>query len=127
MTELTNKKCLYCQKNLKGRIDKKFCDDYCRNNHNNQQKSTNILHPIVRNINQALLKNRKILQEVLPDTEDMAKANYEKLIQKGFQFKYHTHTYANKKGQTYFFCYEYGYLLLENNWYLIVRRKEEVG
>ena len=30
-----NKKCLSCGKLLKGRVDKKFCDDYCRNNYNN--------------------------------------------------------------------------------------------
>lgn len=124
MTEITNKKCLFCQKNLKGRIDKKFCNDYCRNNYNNLQKTNGQLHPMVRNINQALLKNRKILQEILPDNEEMAKVHYDKLTQKGYQFKYHTHTYANKKGQTYFFCYEYGFLPLESNWYLVVRRRE---
>jgi hypothetical protein len=32
MTVITEaKKCLACGKQLKGRIDKKFCDDYCRN------------------------------------------------------------------------------------------------
>ena len=28
-----NKICHYCGAELKGRSDKKFCDDYCRNNY----------------------------------------------------------------------------------------------
>jgi hypothetical protein len=47
------------------------------------------------------------------------------LIREGFRFKYITHTYTNKKGNTYFFCYEFGYLPLEHDQYLVVRRKEE--
>ena len=55
------KTCLACGKPLKGRIDKKFCDDYCRNNYNNQQKAKGSHSSYVRNINNTLLKNRKIL------------------------------------------------------------------
>jgi transcriptional accessory protein Tex/SPT6 len=123
MIENKLKTCLTCGKSLKGRSDKKFCDDYCRNNYNNQIKAESNNH--IRNINNALRKNRRILAELLPDAEEMAKATYEKMMQQGFQFKYITHTYTNKKGNTYFFCYEYGYLPLENNWYLLVRRREE--
>ena len=119
------KTCLSCGKPLKGRIDKKFCDDYCRNNYNNQQKSKGSHSSYVRNINNALLKNRKILETLLPDTVKTAKANKEKLLRLGFQFKYITHVFTNKEGNTYFYCYDYGYLPLENDWYLIVKRKEE--
>ena len=122
-TEITTRLCLTCEKPLKGRADKKFCDDYCRNNYNNTLKADN--NNYVRNINNALRKNRRILEALLTHNEDMAKANKEKLLQKEFQFKYSTHTYTNKKGNTYFFCYEYGYLPLENDWFLIVRRREE--
>lgn len=121
----TPKTCLNCGKAVKGRSDKKFCDDFCRNNYNNQIKSETSTNNFVRNINNVLGKNRRILKELLPQAEDMAKGSHDKLIQQGFNFKYHTHQYTNKKGQTYFFCYEYGYLPLENNWYLLVKRKEE--
>ena len=121
--EIATRKCLTCSKPLKGRTDKKFCDDYCRNDYNNQLKAGD--NNLVRNINNALRKNRRILEALLPVNEEMAKANKDKLLQKEFQFKYNTHTYTNKKGNTYFFCYEYGYLPLENDWFLIVRRKEE--
>ena len=125
MTVSETKNCLACGKAVKGRVDKKFCVDYCRNYYNNVQKSKNSHSNFVRNINNALLKNRKILESILPETEEMAKTTHDKLLQKGFMFTYHTHIYKNKKDQTYFFCYEYGYLPLENNWYLVVKRKEE--
>lgn len=115
--------CLTCDKPVKGRTDKKFCDDYCRNNFNNQLNagSTNQ----VRNINNALSKNRRILESSLAAGEETSKTTKDKLLQKGFQFKYMTHVYNNKKGNTYFFCYDLGYLPLENDWFLIVKRKEE--
>ncbi len=116
------KNCLACNKPVKGRADKKFCDDYCRNAYNNQLKTSG--DKLVININNALKKNRRILDALLPAQEEMAKTTKEKLLAKGFQFKYITHTYINKKGNTYFFCYDYGYLPLENDWFLVVKRKE---
>ena len=116
------KLCLDCKKPVKGRTDKKFCNDFCRNNYNNLLKShTNNL---VRNINNALGKNRRILESCFTGEEEMAKTTLEKLLEKGFLFKYITHTYTNKKGNMYFFVYDLGYLPLENDWYLIVKRKE---
>lgn len=120
-TAAIKRECLACGKTLHGRADKKFCNDYCRNAYNNSQKAATT--PIVRNINNALLKNRRVLETVL-GTEDMQKVTKEKLLQQGFQFRFITHTYTNKKGNTYCFCYEYGYLPLENDWYLVVKRKE---
>ena len=113
--------CLACGKPVKGRADKKFCDDYCRNTYNNEAKSEANTH--IRHINQVLKKNRGILEELLGE-QDMTKQPKTKLINKGFQFNYHTHQYANKKGNIYYFCYEYGFLPLEGEWYLIVKRKE---
>ena len=115
--------CLACGKKVKGRSDKKYCDDYCRNNYNNSLKQDG--SNLVRNINNALGKNRRILNNLFKPGEEMAKTNQEKLLEKGFLFKYITHTYTNKKGQVYFFCYDVGYLPLEHDWYLIVKRREE--
>jgi hypothetical protein len=115
--------CLLCEKPLKGRSDKKFCDDYCRAAYNNELKSAS--NNYIRNVNNALGKNRRILESLLPEGEQTAKANQDKLLQLGFQFKYHTHQYTTKNGNNYFYIYEYGYLPLENNWFLIVKRNEE--
>jgi len=122
-TEIKPRFCLNCNKPVRGRTDKKFCDDYCRNNYNNQLKSNTI--NLVRNINNALGKNRRILENLFTAGEQMAKTTKNKLLQRGFQFKYITHTYTNKRGNMYFFCYDIGYLPLESDWYLLVKQKEE--
>ncbi|MBL0145907.1 MAG: hypothetical protein IPP48_09215 [Chitinophagaceae bacterium] len=123
LTQKEPKTCLSCGKAVKGRSDKKFCDDYCRAAYNNDLKSAS--NNLIRNVNNALGKNRRVLENLLPQGEPTAKTNRDKLIEKGFQFKYHTHLYQTKNGNTYFYCYEYGYLPLENNWYLIVKREED--
>jgi uncharacterized protein YjdB len=116
------KQCLFCSNKITGRTDKKFCNDYCRNAYNNQLKSAN--SPAVRNINNTLIKNRRILETMLGE-EKMIKQLKEKLLTQGFNFKYFTHNYTNQKGNIYYFCYEYGYLPLEHDWFLIVKRKDE--
>jgi hypothetical protein len=112
--------CLHCSKPVRGRSDKKFCDDYCRAAFNNELKSP--ANNFIRNVNNALSKNRRVLESVLNGEDNTTKANREKLIEKGFQFKYHTHQYKARNGNTYFYCYEYGYLPLEKNWILVVRK-----
>lgn len=121
-TEIKPTLCLACGKPVKGRTDKKFCDDYCRNSYNNQLRSrtTNLM----RNINHSLGKNRRVLESLLPQNEEITKVHQDKLIERGFHFKYFTHTYTNKKGNIYYFCYDLGYLPLDNDWYLLVKRKE---
>lgn len=125
MTTPECKTCLACGKTLKGRSDKKFCDDYCRNNFNNQQKSRSLHSIYVRNINHTLLRNRKVLESILPDGEETAKATKEKLLRSGFHFQYQTHLYKTKNGKIYFYCYDYGYLPLDNDWFLIVKKKDD--
>jgi hypothetical protein len=124
MDSMDARTCLACEKALRGRSDKKFCDDYCRNNYNNQQKAKNNYSPAIRNINNALLKNRKVLGSVLPEGEETARADREKLLELGFRFKYITHIYITKAGREYYYCYDYGYLPLDNDRFLIVRTKE---
>ena len=116
------RKCLSCGNLLQGRVDKKYCDDYCRNTYNNQQKA--ISNNLIRNINNALKKNRDVLQRLLPENGETIKTSRENLLKLGFQFKYITHTYTTKTGNVYGYCYEYGYLELENDWILIVRNKD---
>lgn len=114
--------CLSCGKALKGRSDKKFCDDYCRNNYNNQLKASDT--NLMRNINNTLRKNRRILESFLKDKEETIKMKKERFSQAGFEFKYFTHIYRNKKGTLYYFCYDYGYLPLDNDWILVVKRND---
>lgn len=113
------KTCLECGKPVQGRSDKKFCSDYCRNQYNyrNKKDSTNLM----RNINNALRKNRHILMEANPSGK--TKVPRDKLLRKGFSFDYHTQTHTTKKGDTYFLCYDQAYLPLDEEWLLLVEWK----
>ena len=51
---MENRKCLECEETVKGRVDKKFCSDYCRNSYNNRVNKDS--KNLIRNIN-----NRKHL------------------------------------------------------------------
>jgi hypothetical protein len=115
---METKKCLHCGEVLKGRIDKKFCDDLCRTTYNNQLKSDTRL---MRNVNNILRKNRRILADLLSPKENKAKASRLRLEEKGFCFTYHTHTFTKRTGTTYYFCYEYGFLPLENDYFMLVK------
>jgi predicted nucleic acid-binding Zn ribbon protein len=117
----TQKQCPECGEKIVGRSDKKFCSDECRNNFNNKQNS-NVTN-YIRNVNNLLRKNRRILEELAPDGK--SKVHKNKLNEKGFDFKHITHLYKTQKGSTYFYCYEYGYLPLENDYFLIICNDKE--
>ena len=114
------KNCLSCKRGLHGRADKKFCNDYCRNTYNNHLNSDG--NNYVRNINNSLRKNRRILELLLPAPQTITKCTKQVLHSKGFAFSYFTHTQTNKKGNTYQFCYEYGYMLLKGDRILVVKQ-----
>ena len=105
-----NKTCMECGESFKGRADKKFCSDMCRNSHNNKLNSDT--NNYVRNLNNILRRNRRILEEFTP--VETAKATRNKLNEKGFNFNYFTNTLIavdffifrfNRVGYVYFkFC-----------------------
>lgn len=113
--------CIHCGRKIVGRVDKKFCDDYCRNSYNNLKNSdaTNF----VRNINYTLRKNRRILEGFVPEGEQIKKVPKDELVRAGLNFKYFTHTVKNKNNQQYIFVYDYGYLHLSEEIILVVKSK----
>ena len=115
------RECLECGRPVFGRVDKKFCSDGCRNAYNNKSKASNTNY--IRNVNNTLSKNRRILKELNP--EGKIKKHRDQLLTKGFDFNYFTNVYKTKDGNEYRFCYEQGYLLLDNDFILLVERKED--
>ncbi|MCK9612740.1 MAG: hypothetical protein PHR81_00345 [Bacteroidales bacterium] len=111
--------CLECGEEFSGRIDKKFCSDMCRNAYNNKLNSDNT--NLVRNINNILRKNRRILQSL--NKAEKTKVHRKKLVEKGFDFNHFTNIYRTQKGSQYYFCYEQGYLPLDNDFYFLVINK----
>ena len=78
----------------------------------------------MRNINNILRKNRRILDLVVSD-DGKGKISKAKLHDKGFNFKYFTHTYTTQKGTIYKLCYDYGYLPIENDFFMVVKWGKE--
>lgn len=112
------KHCLDCGEPIIGRADKKFCNDQCRNNYNNRLNSDS--SALVRNINNSLRKNRRILSELNPTGK--VTVHRDKLVNSGFNFNYFTHIYTTQKGSSYRFVYEYGYLPLDHDMFMLVIR-----
>ena len=120
---MEKKSCAECGEIIKGRSDKKFCSDLCRNAHNNRLNSDT--NNYVRNVNNILRKNRRILEENLKgETTTLPK---QKLLDKGFNFKFYTNHIITKTNNSYVYCYEFGYLLLDKEMVLIVKRKESTS
>ena len=111
--------CLECGDKIIGRSDKKFCNDGCRNAYNNKQNSNST--NLMRNINNRLRKNYRILCEMNP--EGKTKTTRTKMISNGFDFEYFTQLVTYKNGSEYRFVYEQGYKLLEEDWILLVRKE----
>lgn len=115
------KTCLECNDPIKGRADKKFCSDQCRNTYNNQLNSDE--NAFVRNTNNGLRKNRRILAEVLKGkTENKGVTNLKSLSKEGFNFDLMTSIYVTKNNDSYYFSYEFGYKKLENDRFMVVRK-----
>ena len=112
------KSCLECNERIVGREDKKFCSDGCRNAYNNKiNKDSNNL---MRNINNKLRKNYRILGELNADGKSKTTKN--KLQSHGFDFNFFTNILHTKTGNTYYFVYDQGYMMLENDFYVLVKK-----
>jgi hypothetical protein len=120
MPSQSSRSCLECGEPFRGRIDKKFCSDTCRIAFNNRLNSDDTSY--VRNINNILRRNRRILMSMNPTGKN--KVSYEKLRSRGFDFNYFTSTYKTREGAQYYYCYEHGYLPIEKDWFLLVVKKE---
>ncbi|HEY0092347.1 MAG TPA: hypothetical protein VGB43_07670 [Flavobacterium sp.] len=114
-----SKACLECSEKIVGREDKKFCSDGCRNTYNNKiNKDSN---NFMRNINNRLRKNYRILSEL--NVEGKSKTTKNRLLNKGFDFDFFTNVLKTKTGNTYYFLYDQGYLHLDNDYYMLVKKE----
>lgn len=98
------KQCLYCNKPLKGRTDKKFCDDACRNAFHNNLNSPKreVINPIVN----ILKKNRAILLDFLSKGQTN-QISREEMLKAGYDFQYYTE-YMRAAEYDLFFCFDVG-------------------
>lgn len=119
-SEVITQQCQNCGKQLKGRIDKKFCDSGCRNTFNNERIRAE--RDGVGAVERILRNNRSVLRECLGERPTVILSRVE-LVGRGFRFRYHTHRWENRWGEEYWFVYDFGYLMLEDGEILVVKRK----
>jgi hypothetical protein len=112
------KTCLECEEKIAGREDKKFCSDGCRNSYNNRMNKDR--NNFVRNINSKLRKNYRVLSELNP--KGKRKTSRGALLSKGFEFEFFTNLLQTKTGNTYYFVYNQGYLHLNNDAFMLVKK-----
>jgi len=117
------KLCPVCEIEIKGRSDKKFCSLKCKSAYQYHKLKTE--DTLYYTIDRQLKINRKLLKAY--NKSGLSTIRKEKLLAEGFDPKYFTHYWKNKKGQVYLFCYEYGFLYLKENQkkkYLLVTWQE---
>ncbi|MBK0403716.1 hypothetical protein I5M27_12015 [Adhaeribacter sp. BT258] len=119
--EKEHRKCAQCSNILIGRSDKRFCSEQCRSECHNHKKLQNTSEKKILQVNAILRKNRSILKMASPQGKTTVPRQILELA--GFNFTYFTNLYRTNRGNTYYFCYDYGYLLLPEDKILIVNQQ----
>lgn len=117
----TKRKCLHCNELLIGRVDKKYCNTYCKSafQYNITQKNTD---SIFRKVDKILKNNRKVLK--IYNKAGKAVVRKETLEKEGFNPNYFTNYWKSQSGDIYLFCYEYGFLQKKDNYkdkYILIK------
>lgn len=114
--------CHQCGKKLSGRLDKKFCDDYCRSTFNNQFKRED--QQLIQEVNRLIRKNRRILKSLCP----IGKATVRKEVLDTMEYDYRYFSGLFKTSTNlYYLVYDYAFApIYEKNIEkaLIVKRQE---
>jgi hypothetical protein len=106
--------CKDCKARLKGRTDKKFCNDYCRNAHH--AKENRDISNYIRNINNIFRRNRRILRNLKEkNTDCITKIE---LIHLGYRMDYFTHENKDNFGSIYKCNYDVG--ILETKEFILI-------
>lgn len=103
---MNQKECPICNSIVKGRTDKIFCSIKCKSI--DQYEKRRDTEAFYFKVEKQLRINRKILKR--HNKSGFTTLRKSRLIQEGFNPKFFTHYWKNKKGDVYLFAYEYGFL-----------------
>ena len=102
--------CLACNKKLEGRSDKKYCDSHCKSAYYYNKRKYDETD-IFATIDKQLKLNRRLLKKFNQSGKVIIRPNI--LVDAGFNPNYFTHFWKNRKGQVYFFVYEFGFIKIK--------------
>lgn len=103
--------CQYCQEALTGRSDKKFCNAYCKSAYQYEQRKAK--ESLFFKIDRQLKKNRSLLKYFNQAGKSVIRK--EDLLERGFDPMYFTHYWKNPQAKVYLFCYEYGFMEIQEH------------
>ena len=113
------KLCSFCGKELLGRVDKKYCDDNCRNNHHYiSKKHDKVL--MIKDVNAALMQNRKILKQLSKNNDKIIVLKQE-LVRNNFNFDLITNVYRTRKTEEYRVVYDYAYRCVNEKEVILIK------
>lgn len=102
--------CISCGKKVEGRSDKIYCDAYCKSNYHYQKRKDKDHATFFKKVDLQLKTNRKILKHFSVDGYSAVRRQL--LFDKGFDPNFFTHYWKNKKEDVYLFCYDIGFLAI---------------
>lgn len=107
MESYQKRMCACCGDLLRGRSDKLFCDDRCRNKHHNEKRKKSLLGDRARSIQRQLVKNHRILNDMLAGRRRLT-ISRDHLLRRGFCFEIYSHqrVFCRRK---WCFCLDIGY------------------
>lgn len=76
-------------------------------------------------IDRYLKRNYKILVELLGKNKTQIKVSRNRLSQKGFRFKYHTHFHINSKNKMYHYVYDKAWMAFSDDEILIIATRKK--
>jgi hypothetical protein len=110
-TAMTERLCIECGQRIVGRTDKKFCNDHCRTAWHNKLHAHATSY--VKNVNNILRKNRKILAGLAVGGKRKVETSL--LAGLGFEFGYFT---SVEKATRY--CYEQAYIQISKEYCVVM-------
>jgi len=104
------KTCPVCEVLVKGRSDKIFCSTKCKSidQYENRQET----EAFYLKVDRQLRMNRKLLKRY--NKSGFTTIRRTELLKEGFNPKFFTHYWKNKKGDVYLFVYKYGFHLTKD-------------
>ena len=117
------KKCPVCENEIIGRSGKVFCSLKCKSI--DQYEKRQVEDAFFIQVDRQLKVNRKLLKKY--NRSGFTTLRKEQLEKEGFDSNFFTHYWKNSKGEVYLFCYDFGFLEIEQKGvkkYLLVEWQE---
>lgn len=112
--------CKICSKPLRGRSDKIFCSNDCKNHYHKNLRYASKKAAI--EINGYLKRNYSILTELLDKNKTQVKVYRNVLEKKKFRFKYHTHYHINSNNKMFHYIYDLAWMEFSDDEILIIKK-----